>query len=258
MEPVRREAYAQRSRFIAPFIQSIPPRVLEVGAGYGAGVDVLEAMGYCVDAMLEPDPIKARYLRETKTGVVFQQTIQDFLKGNDIADRYDVIMLAHVFEHCNDPRLVLESLARLLTKDGIVYIEVPDLFQIVNWSDALYLAHHSNFALDTFVTFARSCGLEVVQSTRIRNEDDRDDMGFILRPLERRYQSTGPLAPQVARVEVVKQLYRKGLPPELVPLMDEPVLYRIPAIENFYYGLRFDRWTMVRQNDRSILFIPKT
>ncbi len=44
---------------------------------------------------------------------------------------YDCIHLNHVFEHFNDPRAELTQIQRLLNPGGLLYIEVPYQFQLV-------------------------------------------------------------------------------------------------------------------------------
>jgi len=37
----------------------------------------------------------------------------------------DLIMICHVLEHVTEPRQLIESAARVLTRNGLLYIEVP-------------------------------------------------------------------------------------------------------------------------------------
>jgi SAM-dependent methyltransferase len=59
------------------------------------------------------------------------QPISDVSRlGNSIGDAkeqapYDVVLCSHVLEHLSNPRELLESLLPLLSKDGVIYGEVP-------------------------------------------------------------------------------------------------------------------------------------
>lgn len=86
------------------------------------------------------------------------------------AGEYDLITAFHVIEHLPDPRAMLTSLARFLTPNGQMIIEVPssddalltlydcDAFQrFTYWSQHLFLSNSA-----TLEVLARQAGLRVV------------------------------------------------------------------------------------------------
>jgi SAM-dependent methyltransferase len=87
---------------------------------------------------------------------------------DDVADRFDVIVLSHVVEHLVDFE-ILRRLAGRLAPDGLMYVEVPDPANYVThqrrefmyYIDRLHINHFSTHAMRRLLD---RCGLEVVDS----------------------------------------------------------------------------------------------
>src|SRR5450830_1532819 len=112
-DQARLEQLADRLRSCLPRPQA---RVLDLGCGAGGLLAVLQARG------LDPDPSavqagQARGLR-LREGLIHEAATRC------AGERYDLIVLSHVAEHLRDLRS-LPDLARLLTPEGKLYIEVP-------------------------------------------------------------------------------------------------------------------------------------
>src|SRR6185436_1170926 len=63
-------------------------------------------------------------------------------------ERFDVVILVGVLEHLRDLDASYEQLRRLLTPDGLLYVEVPDVTAFADWSSAPYQdfsTEHINF-----------------------------------------------------------------------------------------------------------------
>jgi 2-polyprenyl-3-methyl-5-hydroxy-6-metoxy-1,4-benzoquinol methylase len=118
-DQARLEQLADRLRCCLPRPQA---RVLDLGCGAGGLLAVLQARGLTQVEGLDPDPsavqaAQARGLR-LREGLIHEAATR-------CADeRYDLIVLSHVAEHLRDLRS-LPDLARLLTPEGKLYIEVP-------------------------------------------------------------------------------------------------------------------------------------
>ena len=99
-------------------------RVLDVGAGHGWGVEILDS---CLPGkiqrfdFIEPDARNAgRILAKSA-----RFPISRLESLRDASDRYHLIFLNHVIEHVADPVRLTRDVARLLTDDGIAHIEMP-------------------------------------------------------------------------------------------------------------------------------------
>lgn len=93
--------------------------ILDVGCGGGYLLKILYKHGYhnCrgIDPFLEHDIL-------VDNNFVIEKT--DIFSFND-AQKYDVIMLNHVFEHMENPDAVLMKIKSLLQTNGMLSIEIP-------------------------------------------------------------------------------------------------------------------------------------
>lgn len=77
-----------------------------------------------------------------------------------IEGQYDVILLCHVLEHLLNPIAALKTIKEHLSKDGLLYISVPNMMnfgmgQIVN-------AHTYYFIPDNFEYYVECAGLKII------------------------------------------------------------------------------------------------
>lgn len=121
---------------------------LDFGCGTGSTLRLLAPLAKQAKG-LEPNAVLRTHLQ--KEGIACYPSL-DALEGE-----YDVISLFHVLEHLPDPRAALKKLARHLTPDGMLYVEVPSandaLIQLYEleafkdftfWSCHLFLFHGRN------------------------------------------------------------------------------------------------------------------
>ncbi len=87
-------------------------------------------------------------------------------------EKFDLIILSHVFEHIVDPRIYLKKLKQRLKKNSYLYIEVPSLFghfqNYHNYKLELQkfftIAHIFNFTNVTLRNLLESEGFRVIKS----------------------------------------------------------------------------------------------
>lgn len=99
--------------------------VLDVGAGSGEFLYALKLHGKTVEG-LEPNRAYSNWCREHLGLDVQTLTIDAFNPGTK---RYDLINLSHVLEHLPDPVTALIRIADWLAEEGVLRIEVPDIFE---------------------------------------------------------------------------------------------------------------------------------
>src|SRR4051812_18039708 len=95
-------------------------RLLEVGCGHGLLLDEARALGFSVVG-LEPAHAAAAYARDVLGLPVREETLESL-----DAERFDVIVLADVLEHLDDPPAALDRCAELLAPGGSLVVVTPD------------------------------------------------------------------------------------------------------------------------------------
>ena len=147
-------------QFVAP-----PARLLDVGAASGEFLDMARRSGYEVSG-LELSEFAANKAREQFGLDVFTGLLEDYPENSV----FDVVHLSHVMEHLVDPHASIAKMDRLLSPDGVIYIEVP--FQW-NWVERVHFMkgerqrfsafsvhHRSFFRPDTLRSFFKRHGFE--------------------------------------------------------------------------------------------------
>ncbi len=133
------ELDAQRFRAIAELIERTLPdhklRILDVGCSTGGLLSELKARGYHSVKGLDPSAVCSRLAREfygieVKEGTIFENDVEP--------ESVDVIILVGVLEHIRDVMPALKGIEKCLSKNGVIYAEVPDLTRAVDWPGAPY------------------------------------------------------------------------------------------------------------------------
>ena len=96
-------------------------RLLDVGCGYGLLLDEARDRGYQTEG-LELSEHAAAYARDELGLTVHSKTLAE-LKGDP---RYNVIVLADVIEHLDDPVQAIDHCGRLLEPGGVLCLVTPD------------------------------------------------------------------------------------------------------------------------------------
>jgi 2-polyprenyl-3-methyl-5-hydroxy-6-metoxy-1,4-benzoquinol methylase len=119
-EPGRR---ATARRLLGLVGRRVPAgRLLDVGCGHGLLLDEARRLGYDV-AGLELSRAAARYARDVLGLDVAEETLEAAATRDA---RYDVVVLADVLEHLEDPVAALEGCASLLADGGVLCVVTPD------------------------------------------------------------------------------------------------------------------------------------
>lgn len=97
--------------------------VLEIGCGAGENLARLKQEVGCRLLGLEPSLRQAQRAAEAYGVDVVQTTWEEA----EVLQPPNLIVMTHVLEHFHNPRGVLEKCHRVLTPEGRVYIEVPNI-----------------------------------------------------------------------------------------------------------------------------------
>jgi len=150
--------------YCKPFFQQ-SKNLLEIGPGTGITLQMLEKEGFSVTG-IEPNEICVKYINQKlKNGFCKLGFIEDI----PISEKYDVIWLSHCFEHMVRPDLVLRQCKHLLTKNGFIFIAVPDCENINTLNDSIHdnaSAYH--FSKKSLKKLAENAGLTVEKCNSMR------------------------------------------------------------------------------------------
>jgi SAM-dependent methyltransferase len=114
-------------------------RILDVGCGGGSYLYRLKQWGWETYGV---EPSKAGAVRAQNLGL---NVTQGMLEDARFPDQFfDVVRLSNVVEHLCEPKTTLHEIHRILKRDGLVYVTVPNTRSLVFW-----LFRENWYALDT-------------------------------------------------------------------------------------------------------------
>ncbi len=168
---------------LAKWIDLKGKRLLELGCSYGAGLHCLRETG----ASLVGYDYDERFLDMGR-----QLTGLDLRSGgldSAIADgeRYDVVVLRHVFEHFSDPVVQGSRLRSLLDSGGVLFVEVPGVLSEDRWRPDPLLGfdyfHPFHYSLMTLRMVMSLAGLSLIKGDERVYSLWREDQNMnILKP----------------------------------------------------------------------------
>ena len=256
LESLRGVRYREYVELVKPFRPS--GRMLDIGAGFGTGVKIFREAGYDVEA-LEPEDDRFHYINNALGIKCYGAALEEFVPDR----RYDVITCAHNLEHVDDPKAEIERMRDYLAPGGVMYCEVPVVWNIVDWADSLFLAHKSNFAESNFAKLMREVGFECLKTHRPRlNTPHAADLGVVMcaaRPNSEDGWSEMLGQDQSRTIRDIRAIYRRNAPLDLGS--DDSVLrFSVPAISHFFYTVRFPDGQFVDRRHESgfIEYVPNS
>jgi 2-polyprenyl-3-methyl-5-hydroxy-6-metoxy-1,4-benzoquinol methylase len=119
--------------------------LLDIGSGYGFFLDEAQKTGLTPTG-LEPSKKLHNYSKKfdhlNNRIISIGQSLDQYYKNNT-NKKFDFVTVIHVIEHLDDPILLVHKALSLLKKNGILYIETPNL------NSHLFLTEKKNY---TFLT----------------------------------------------------------------------------------------------------------
>jgi SAM-dependent methyltransferase len=154
------EAEKKTLPFILPYVKE-GGAVLDVGAGFGQILYLLQKAKHIIPHGNEPDPLSRNVAKE-KLGIELSaDTIEVFLDNN--MQLFDYIHLEQVFEHLLEPLDTLRRLAMHLAPEGVIYVGVPGQYNYQVAPDRFFeLAHTYGYTPATLRLFAARAGLKII------------------------------------------------------------------------------------------------
>lgn len=231
-------------------------RVLDIGGSYGTGASLFKEAGFQVE-ILEPEDDRVHYARE-KLGLVAHHTV---LENFEPTDTYDLILWSHNLEHVDAPRSLFAKVSNWLRpQHGVLYLEVPLVWNIIDWSDALFMAHKSNFAEAHIAKLLDETGLTPVHKWYPKlNSPVHADLGVIARAQGADGADKITMTDDLLNRSPhdIAQLYRRLAQFDMSDLPDGPISYRVPFINQFYTTVRYSEGGFSLNQEKSFVdYIP--
>ena len=118
---IRKRTLQSKQRLIERETEKSNGNILDIGCGTGAFLNTMKTGGWKITG-LEPDET-ARVKAKTFYGIEPQPSINIF---NLSENSYDAITMWHVLEHVHQLHEYIEQLKNVLTKQGKIFIAVPN------------------------------------------------------------------------------------------------------------------------------------
>lgn len=112
--------FKKRFNTISRF-KKTPGSILDIGSSTGTMLSIFKEHGWEVSGI---EPSRGAAAIAQKRGI--KTKVSTFEKAKLPTNHFDVVIMNHTFEHVNDPLFVLKKIRRILKKEGIVYIDVPN------------------------------------------------------------------------------------------------------------------------------------
>lgn len=100
--------------------------LLDIGCGLGYFLGEAKKAGFQVEG-IEPSKKLTAQLTKSLTQKVINISFEEYLKRNNEKKKFDFITMIQVIEHIKNPKKWIKMASSLLKKNGILYIETPNL-----------------------------------------------------------------------------------------------------------------------------------
>ena len=149
----------QRYENIANFISSFTNKkeILDIGSGTGIGLIGFSNVGFKISG-IEPDS-RSELLSNYSNIKIIRKDFDEFYK--DARSKIPIATIIHVLEHIHKPSDTLRKLGSIIERDGLLYIEVPDVKNF-SFSDHAHLAHCNYFNINSLIHLCSRFGFSPV------------------------------------------------------------------------------------------------
>jgi len=161
----------------------------------------------------------------TKYDELCVPTIHTFFNSDMLSKTYDVVILQHVLEHMKDPFATIQSIKKIIRDNGILYIEVPDLFNSLQYCVEDFTLEHINyFSLQTLA--------DVLSGFHIIESDTYSFLRIISKQRKQKYKNV------YSDIDNIKDLFKKysANKNKLINLIKQTAYYGNRII---FYGISY-------------------
>ncbi len=159
-EDLFKNIFQKRIKIIKRFLHK--GAVLEIGCSTGLMLFLLQEEGFKVMGV-EPSKSSAKAAQEKGIKV-----LNNFFEKVKLRSKFDLILLNHTLEHLNNPVEVIGKLAQLNSKNGFLYIDLPNFNSLSlkllkgNWPHLLPKEHLWHFTDKSLSLLLSKFGYKIV------------------------------------------------------------------------------------------------
>jgi hypothetical protein len=238
LEKHRKNRYKSYVKIIKKYNTNINLNTLDIGAAFGSGSEILRSAKFNVEC-LEPEINRLKILK--KKNFVAHNNFLECFKSKK---KFDVIIAAHILEHCLDLKKSLTNLKNLLKDiNSIVYIEVPYIKFYLDFFDIFYLPHRNNFLLKNIIYLLKKRGFKILESKIKYYSDEKKVISLVVKIDTNNFNNNIPKKFQ--NFDIYK-LYKKKSPFKNIKF---PINVIADYISNFFYIIRIDRGNFLLKNN---------
>ena len=122
-KPCDKERLSQTAAYLQNYLCDKEAKIIDVGCSNGGLLKSLKEVGYKNLTGIDPSPLCVQNTISNDGIQGFVGTLSTVITNKM---KYDCVILSHVMEHIQDLQDATSFISKLLTRRGLVYIEVPD------------------------------------------------------------------------------------------------------------------------------------
>lgn len=129
------ERLNETCQFLIKYAENKDLNIIDIGSAGGGLLKILSDSGYANLYALEPSTVCVDRINNDGRGKIkaLAGSVLDDLSVVFSGKKFDVVVLSHVFEHVYDLSRAMHQLRSIISENGLLYIEVPDLLKYVEY-----------------------------------------------------------------------------------------------------------------------------
>ena len=169
-----------RASRVNNFFSEHNPKVLDVGSGIGVFLFEMKKKKWQVTGV-EMDKRYVDYCRKFHNLQIYRKELSQFKTKK----KFDLITFNKVLEHVRNPTKLLNASKNFLNKNGIVYIEVPDIKAKTGGKNRqeFCIDHLHVFSVNSLKILAEKCGFKTLQIKTIHEPSGKYTLFAFLKKL---------------------------------------------------------------------------
>ncbi len=159
-ESMFKNIFMKRFNLLRPYIKT--GKVLDIGASTGTFLDLFKVKGWETWGI---EPSISSEIAKSKGHKIIDKYFEKAQLSNNY---FDLVIMNHTLEHLENPKLVLHKVYKILKKDGVLLVDVPNVGSLLSkllgkrWPYRLPIEHKWQFTKDSLVKVFNKAGFKVL------------------------------------------------------------------------------------------------